>query len=288
MSEINRGIPEGVTQRAPIIDFEAAKGKRLEAETRQAQWIQERTQQQAVPGVAGDRPAGTPIHTEVPPEADQPPQGGRRVEFSTPTEGQAGENRPLAESTHIVIDFQKAREDGLVTDQANTGILPESNKFTQSDVLPRSNEAGDTGIHDPEDTDRDRENKHAEDIDDPETETPDKEQIIAMGVIGSKLEQFNLPLQKRQEIFTSLADDPNAIIKVAGVIKHLTPDDPMAILEEGAAFRKRIDEALERARLANEQQPRELTILELICLLLGTLLTFTAEAIQGEEVSRSQ
>jgi hypothetical protein len=286
MSEINRGIPESVTQRAPVIDLEAAKGKRLEAKTRQAQWIQERTQQQAVPEVAGDRPAGTPINTEVPPEAGKPPQGGRQVEFSTPTR-QAGENRPLAESTHTIIDFQKAREDRLVTEQTNTAVLPESNKFTQSDVRPRSNEAGDTVIHDPADTDRDRENNQAEDIDDPETETPDKEQIIAMGVIGSKLEQFNLPLQKRQEIFTSLADDPNAIIKVAGVIKNLTPDDPMAILEEGAAFRKRIDEALERARLTNEQ-PRELTTFELICLLLGTLLTFTAEAIQGEEVPRSQ
>jgi hypothetical protein len=81
-----------------------------------------------------------------------------------------------------------------------------------------------------------------------------------MGVIGSKLEQFNLPVQKREEIFNNLADDPNVINKVAGVIQHLTPGDPMAILEETTNFRKRIDEALEKARLANEEAPRDLVV----------------------------
>jgi hypothetical protein len=104
MSEINRGIPEGGTPTAKVIDFEAAKGKRLE-----------RTQKQAITGFDAVRTDVTPIFTEVPAESNQPPQGGRRVEFSAST-GKAGEIRPLAENTYTVIDLQKARENRLLND----------------------------------------------------------------------------------------------------------------------------------------------------------------------------
>ena len=45
MSEINRGIPEGVTHKATVINFEAAKEKHLAEKNRQAQWLQERGEQ---------------------------------------------------------------------------------------------------------------------------------------------------------------------------------------------------------------------------------------------------
>jgi hypothetical protein len=61
----------------------------------------------------------------------------------------------------------------------------------------------------------------------------------------------------------------------------------MAILEESAKFRKRIDEALEKARLANEEEPEELSPLELICLLLGSLLSYSADAVVGEELEET-
>ena len=102
MSEINKRIPETVTQQAKVIDFEAARGRRFE-----------RTQKQALTGVDRSRTAFTPISTEVPTEANQPPQDGKRVELSS-SAGKTGESRPLAENTHTVIDFQKARENRLV------------------------------------------------------------------------------------------------------------------------------------------------------------------------------
>jgi hypothetical protein len=41
MSEINRGMPEGLPPKATVINFEAAKGRRLEEKIKQAKWIQE-------------------------------------------------------------------------------------------------------------------------------------------------------------------------------------------------------------------------------------------------------
>jgi len=72
MSEINKRIPETVTQQAKIIDFEAARGRRFE-----------RTPKQALTGVDRSRTAFTPISTEIPTEANQAPQDGKRVELSS-------------------------------------------------------------------------------------------------------------------------------------------------------------------------------------------------------------
>ena len=66
-----------------------------------------------------------------------------------------------------------------------------------------------------------------------------------MGVIGTKLSQFDVPTEKRDEIFESLADDPDAVVKVAGVIKNFHPQNSIEILENIAAFRKRIDQAVQ-------------------------------------------
>jgi hypothetical protein len=119
-----RGIPEGVTPTAKVINFEAAKEKRLE-----------RTQEQALTGVDAVRTAFTPLSTEVPTEANQPPQSGRRVEFSS-SAGKTGERRPLAENTHTVIDLQKARENRLLN-EPDTGVRPETHIFTPSEGKPR-------------------------------------------------------------------------------------------------------------------------------------------------------
>jgi hypothetical protein len=125
MSEINRGIPEGVTQKATIINFEAAKAKRIEEKTRQSHWIQERTQKKPVTRINASTPAPSPVTTE----AYQSAQSGRRVEF-TGEEGDARENRPPNENTYMVIDIQKARVNRLLKEQSNLGVFPESNTFT--------------------------------------------------------------------------------------------------------------------------------------------------------------
>jgi hypothetical protein len=132
MSEINRGIPEGVTQKATIINFEAAKGRRLEAETRQAKWIQERTQKQPLTDVEAATPGSAPVTSE----AYQSPQSGRRVEF-TKKEGEVRENRLPAENTNNIIDIQKARETRFLNEQPDSGVLPESNTFNPLYVKQR-------------------------------------------------------------------------------------------------------------------------------------------------------
>ena len=109
MSEITRGIPEGVAPTAKVINFEATEGRRFEF-----------TQKQSLTRVDAVRPATTPISTEIFTEANQPPQDGKRVEFSAPT-GKAGEIRPLAENTHTVIDSQKARENRILN-EPDTGV----------------------------------------------------------------------------------------------------------------------------------------------------------------------
>jgi hypothetical protein len=117
--------------------------------------------------------------------------------------------------------------------------------------------------------------------------TREKERIIAMRLIGTKLAQFDVPMQKRDEIFENLADDPNAIIKVARVIKNFHPQNSIEILENIAAFRKRIDQAVEnKAAQANEETVRERSGIELLILILGSLLKGSADAVAGNELEQ--
>ena len=142
-------------------------------------------------------------------------------------------------------------------------------------------------VNDSDDNARNQEKKQEESRNEPETNTPDKEQIIAMGVIGTKLAQFDVPMQKRDKIFENLADDPKAIIKVAGVIKNFHPQNSIEILENIAAFRKRIDQAVEnKAAQANEETVRELSGFELLILILGSLLKESADAVAGDELEQ--
>ncbi len=131
MSEINRGIPEGQTPKATIINFEAAKAKRIKEKTRQSHWIQERAQNQPLTRIDAATPAPSPVTTE----AYQSAQSGRRVEF-TGEEGDARENRLPADTHKTVIDFQKARENRLV-DDPDTGARPETQTFTPDEAKPR-------------------------------------------------------------------------------------------------------------------------------------------------------
>jgi hypothetical protein len=178
MSEINRGMPEDVTQKTTIIDFDVTKGKRLEAEARHEK-RQERIQKYPHAGVEASRTASTSISPEIPTEANKPSPSGRRVEFSA-SSGKTGEIRPLAESTHTIIDLQKAREnrpvgEKVVSNSVNTRQYAEveEHRENESDQLTR-----------------------------------DKKQLKAMGLIDTKLSQFDVPTEKRDEIFDSLADDP--------------------------------------------------------------------------------
>jgi hypothetical protein len=108
-----------------------------------------------------------------------------------------------------------------------------------------------------------------------------------MGVIGSKLAQFDVPIQKRDEIFENLADDPKAIIKVAGVVRNFHPQNSIEILENIAAFRKRIDQAVEnKAAQANKETVRELSGFELLILILGSFLKGSVDAVAGDELEQ--
>jgi hypothetical protein len=65
MSEINRGMPEGLPPKATVINFEVAKATRLEAKNRHAQWIQERTQPPIRNRIAEASPGTAPALPEV-------------------------------------------------------------------------------------------------------------------------------------------------------------------------------------------------------------------------------
>src|SRR5688572_3593096 len=101
MSEINRGIPEGVTQKATVINFEAAKEKHLVEKNRQAQWLQE----------CGEQPIFKPVDVHSPviardvnkfePKPDPEKQG--RIILPEP---QTGEILSPAENTNILSTFK--------------------------------------------------------------------------------------------------------------------------------------------------------------------------------------
>ena len=254
MSEITRGIPEEAQGKAKIIDFEAAKGKRLEEKTRHAQWIQERTQKQ--PFTEGE--AANPVSFQFTTEADQPRQKGRRVT----TEGEAGENRPPAENTHMVIDFQKAREKRLLNEQTDAGVSPESDTFPP-DFKPRPNEAGENVANDYEGTT-------------PDISVEDEEQR-ALQEIRAKLARFDVSSEKRDGIIEGLADDPKTSVKVAGVLRHITPPGvrrQVAIeLEENAAFRKNIWDKLDEKAGSLQEESQDGSLMELLLGLLKDFMT---------------
>jgi hypothetical protein len=264
ISEINRGIPEGVTQKARIIDFEAAKGKHLEEKNRRAQWLQERGQHPVKPVESN-----TPTLPQAFIERDQKPHPDKQRKFN-PVETHTGQIQPPAEIKNNVIDFQTAREKRRLGEQV----------VAEPAEIPQYKTDKIDSTKDEEQRDNDKDNGFDE-------ETRDKEQMIAMGVIGTKLAQFDVPMQKRDEIFESLVDDPNAIVKVAGVVRNFHPQNSIEILENIAAFRKRIDQAVEnKAGQANEGTEKELSGFELLLLILGSLLKGSAEAIAGEELEQ--
>jgi hypothetical protein len=213
MSEINRGIPEGVTQKARIIDFEAAKGKRLEEKSTQTDWL---------------KPDRTPYLEN---------QNG-----ITPVKTRIGEIPPDADNKGTVIDFQTAREKRLI----KAGDIQESTPFPQTDA---------------DQTD------YADD--------PEEEQINALRIVRSKLAQFDVPTEKRDEIFANLADDPEALSKVAGVVQHFSKPqrDYGAELEESAAFRKRIIDAVQNKQQVDQESVQKLTGFQLTMLLFLSLFT---------------
>ena len=236
MLEINRGIPEGVTQKAGIIDFEAAKGKRLEEKNRHANWLQERGQQPVKPV-----DANSPAFPQVYSERGQKPYSEKNLEI-TPVETHTGQIQPPAEIKNNVINFQAARENRFI----KAGEIQESTPFTQTDA---------------DQTDYD--------------DDPEEEQINALRLVRSKLAQFDVPTEKRNEIFENLADDPKALSKVAGVVQHFSKPkrDYGAELEESAAFRKRIIDAVQNKQQVDQESVQKLTGFQLTMLLFLSLFT---------------
>ena|SRR5688572_7410109 len=134
MSEINRGIPEGVTQKATIIDFEAAKGKRIEENNRQTQWLQERREQQpAIKPVETHSPANTNAFSQL----ETKPHLEKKDEIITP-KAQIGEIQPPAETTNTLIDFQTARENRLVSQQEESPVKAENTADIPSFLKPET------------------------------------------------------------------------------------------------------------------------------------------------------
>src|SRR5918999_1321195 len=143
MSEIYRGMPEGVKPTATVINFEAAKGKRLEEKNRQAQWIQERTQKQPLSGVD----AAIPVSSQLPTESIHTPKRENKDEFPK-NDGETGENRNPADFKNTVIDFQKARENRLINQQENSPVNSENTKDIPSFLKPRPIDAGENFLND--------------------------------------------------------------------------------------------------------------------------------------------
>jgi|RhiMetdeSRZDD1v2_1073273.scaffolds.fasta_scaffold1626258_2 hypothetical protein len=177
-----------------------------------------------------------------------------RLTQKRPPETQIGEVQPLAEIKHTVIDFQTARENR----QVKESVINEPAKTPEY----KTDE-----INHAKDAEKEDSNTESDQL------TQGKEQLQAMGIIGTKLVQFEVPEQKREEIFENLADDPKAILKVAGVIKNFQPQNSIEILENIAAFRKRIDEAVQNGAARElEEAKQELSGFELLCLILGAFL----------------
>ena len=84
-------------------------------------------------------------------------------------------------------------------------------------------------------------------------------------------------MQKRDEIFESFADDPQAIAEVAGVIKHFHPRDSIGILENIAAFLKRIDKAVQNKAAQENEEAEQESGFELLCFILGEFLKGAAK-----------
>jgi len=90
-------------------------------------------------------------------------------------------------------------------------------------------------------------------------------------------------MQKRDEIFESLADDPQAITKVVSVIKHFHPQNSIEILENIAAFLKRIDKAVQNKAAQEIEEAEQESGFELLCFILGEFLNGAANASVGDE-----
>jgi hypothetical protein len=290
MSEINQGIPEGVTQKATIINFEAAKGKRSGEKNRQAEWLRERGKRSTVKPVDGNTPANTNDFDKL----ETKPRLEKQGEI-IPPEPQTGEVQSPAENTNTIIDFQTARENRLVNQPDESPVTTENTADIPSFLKPASFDADENIVIDylnsQENSTDDFDDYEDEDNPENTIESDDvkrnKEQLKAMGVIGIKLEQFDVPVDKRDEIFESLADDPDAVVKVTGVIRNFHPQNSIEILENIAYFRKRIDQAIEK-KLAegNEEAERELSGFELLLLILGSLLKGSVVAVAGDELEQ--
>jgi hypothetical protein len=177
----------------------------------------------------------------------------------TPGNMRPGEIPPVAKSKGTIIDFQTAREKRL----REGGERQESTPFTQTDAIPTPKKEGD----------------QTEDASD-----PNEEQINAWRIIGSKFAQFDVPTEKREEIFANLADDPKTLSTVAEVVKHFSKPkrDYGAELEEGAAFQKRILDALKNTQEPEQESGKPLTGLQLALLLLLSLFTENIDELFDE------
>jgi hypothetical protein len=220
MSEINQGIPEGVTQKATIINFEAAKGKRSGEKNRQEEWLRERGKRSTVKPVDGNTPANTNDFDKLETKPRLEKQGG-----IIPPESQTGEIQPSAETTNTIIDFQKAQEDRLVRQPEESPITTENTADIPSFLKTESFNTDENTVNDSLNSQEDKSDDFDhEDEDDPaesNTIKHDKEQLKAMGVI-----------------------------------RNFHPQNSIEILENIADFRKRIDQAVEN-KLAQSNEEAE-------------------------------
>jgi hypothetical protein len=113
MSEINRDMPEGLPPKAMVINFEAAKGRRLEEKIKPAKWIQERIQSSIA-----IRSEGTSLDaSQSATEAIQTTQPAKQGEFSAELANEGRKNRYPSDPQNNIIDFDKWKEKRLLIQQ---------------------------------------------------------------------------------------------------------------------------------------------------------------------------
>ena len=121
----------------------------------------------------------------------------------------------------------------------------------------------------------------------PDISVEDEEQR-ALQEIRAKLARLDVSSEKRDGIIEGLADDPKTSVKVAGVLRHITPPDVRRQsadeIDKIAEFRKNLLDKLNEKQAALQEESKDGSFMEL---LLGLLKDFmTGKTDEDQDRSR--
>ena len=121
----------------------------------------------------------------------------------------------------------------------------------------------------------------------PDISVEDEEQR-ALQEIRAKLARLDVSSEKRNGIIESLADNPKTSVKVAGVLRHITPPDVrrqvIIELEENAAFRKSLWDKLDKKSGSLQEESKDGSFMELLFSFLKEFMTSKTDEDQDGEV----